>query len=167
VRTIETLSLADIMKHAIEEGDCLLWTGSAAGGKHPQIRMGGKAGAVVGVRRVLFEAVHGRPIRVGFQAGVRCGVDLCVHPDCIVERPRAEAMKRARLGADHPLRVAAGKQAKSRLSLETIRAIRASKDLCKVIDARYGLSAGYASRIRTGRVWVDLTNPFAGLGARA
>jgi len=167
VRTIDNLRLDEVMKHAVEEGDCLLWTGYAAEGKHPQIRMGGKAGAVVGVRRVLFEAVYGRPVRVGFWAGVRCGVDLCVHPDCIVERPRAEAMKRVRLGADHPKRVAAGKQAKSRLSMETIRAIRASTEPSRVIDARYGLSTGYASRIRSGRVWVDLSNPFAGLGARA
>ena len=167
MRTLETLTLADVMKHAVDEGACLLWTSYAAGGKHPKIRMGGKAGQAENVRRVLFEIVRERPVRVGFQIGVRCGGALCIHPDCLVEWSKAEAMKKAKRGADQALRVAAGKQAKSRYSIETIRAIRASAEPGKVLDARYGLSAGYASRIRTGRCWVDVANPFTGLGARA
>lgn len=163
MRTPETLSLADVMKHAVEEGNCLIWTGSATGGKHPQMNFRGK---VFAVRRVIFERVHEKPIRAGFQVGVRCGVDLCIHPDCLVQRPKAEAMKKAVRKADHALRVARGKQAQSRHSIETIRAIRTSTELGRVLDARYGLSPGYASRIRTGRCWVDTANPFTGLGAR-
>ena len=165
-RTVETISLASVMKHAVEEGNCLIWTGYAAGGKHPQIRMGGKAGRATSVRRVLWEAVNEKPVREGFQVGVRCGCDLCVHPDCLVQRPKAEAMKTAVRKADHALRVAKARQAQSRLNIAMIREIRASNEQCKALDARYGLSQGYASRIRTGRCWVDVANPFNGLGAR-
>ena len=161
-----TISLARVMKHAVEEGDCLIWTGYASQGKHPQIRLGGKAGQVQSLRRVLYEAVHECEIEADHQVGVRCGTLLCVHPDCLVQRPKATAMKHAVRKADHARRVAKGKQAKSRHSIETIRAIRASNEPAKVLDARYGMSAGYASRIRSGRCWVDLSNPFAGLGAR-
>ena len=164
MRTPETLSLDDVMKHAVEEGNCLIWTGSAAGGKHPQMNFRGK---VIALRRVIFERVHEKPIRDGYQVGVRCGVALCIHPDCVVQRPKAEAMKKAVRKADHALRVAMARQAQSRHSIETIRAIRASTEPGTVIDARYGLSAGYASRIRSGRCWVDVANPFTGLGARA
>ena len=163
---LSTLTLDRVMKHCTEEGDCLIWNGSAAYGIHPQIRMGGKAGKCQPLRRVIFEVVHEKTLKHGQQVGTRCGTLLCVHPDCLIARTRSQAMKSVVLKANHALNVSRGKQAKSKLTIETIRAIRASDEIGKVLEARYGLSAGYASKIKRGLAWRDLASPFNGLGAR-
>ena len=60
-------------------------------------------------------------------------------------------------------RVANGRRRKSKLNIDIVREIRASDEPGNVIEARFGLKAGYASRIRQGIVWRDHASPFAGL----
>ena len=157
------LTVATLLKHTVEEGDCLIWTGHSTLGKHPQVRSGGK---VVPARREIYRLIHGElPSRI--QVGVKCGSPLCVHPDCLIARTRAKASTGKKLSPKHKLRIALTKRAKSTLlTAEDVRAIRASDEPGTVLEASYGLSGGYVSHIRSGKVWKDTASPFFGLGAR-
>lgn len=157
------IRLSDLLARTVEEGNCLLWTGHANSGKFPQWRVDGKLYAA---RRIVYEVVHGEIPR-GMQVGVRCKSLLCVHPDCLVARSRSRAMSGNPLTPHRRVAVTIGRRKNSALNLEIVRAIRASDEPGPVVEARYGLKKGYASRIRTNRCWVDTASPFAGLGARA
>jgi hypothetical protein len=167
MKSKEDFTVAYLLAHTVEEGECLIWTGSAQHGKYPQIRIGDSVtGTAVAVRRVIYELVHGE-LMPAKQVGIRCKTLLCVHPDCLIQRTKSQAHKGQKLRPDHIMRIIAGKRAKAKLDIQTIREIRASDEPCMVLDERFGLSEGYASRIRTNRVWVDHANPFIGLGSRA
>jgi hypothetical protein len=166
MKSLDHFTVDYLLSHTQEEGDCLIWTGSAQHGKYPQVRIGdSRTGAAIAVRRIIYEKVHGE-LMPGKQVGTKCKTLLCVHPDCLVQRTKSQAHKGQKLRPDHIMRIIAGKRAKAKLNMETVREIRASDELCTALDARHGLSDGYASRIRTNRVWVDHSSPFAGLGAR-
>jgi hypothetical protein len=167
MKSLDHFTVEYLLSHTIEEGECLIWTGSAQHGKYPQVRIGdSRTGTAIAVRRIIYEKVHGE-LMPGKQVGVKCKTLLCVHPDCLVQRTKSQAHKGQKLRPDHIMRIIAGKRAKAKLNMETVREIRASDEPGHVLDARHGLSDGYASRIRTNRVWVDHANPFAGLGSRA
>lgn len=157
------IRLADLQARVVEVGECWQWTGYAAEGKFPQWVIGGKIRAA---RRIVWEAVHGH-IRKGIQIGVNCGCLLCVHPDHLVARTKSKALRGRKITAAHRASVIAGKRAGSKLNIEIVRAIRASDEPIKILDAMYGLSPGYAAKIRSGERWPDMASPFAGLGARA
>jgi hypothetical protein len=163
VAVLPDIRLQDFLARTKEEGDCLLWNGYACDGKFPQWRIDGKLHVV---RRLIWELTRG-PLEPGFQVGVKCRCDLCVHPDHLVARTKAKAMAHVPLAPDRRLRIAMARRAKSSLSMDVIREIRTSTESGNVIEQRLGLKTGYASRIRTGRVWADHSSPFAGLGARA
>lgn len=157
----EEIRLSDLLARTVEEGDYLLWTGHSNGGKFPQWRIGGK---LLAARRVIWSLTHEAEPN-GVWIGCKCGTGLCVHPDHLVARNRSKAMRGA-MKPDHKVRVTIGRRANSRLDMDKVRTIRASDEPGPVIEARYGLKPGYASRIRTNRCWVDTASPFAGLGAR-
>jgi hypothetical protein len=161
----EEFTLARLEKHTEPRGACIAWTGSS-NGANPQIRLGGAAGAVYMVRRVVYTLVHGEgSIPPGFLVGLRrgCQCDLCVHPMHLVARSQSHAQKGRPASTARKVRIAAAKRAKSRLTIEAVRAIRASDEPASALDARHGLTKGYASRIRRGEAWVDHASPFAGL----
>lgn len=163
MKKIEDITLADLQARVIEDGECMLWAGHANGGKHPQWRIGGK---LYPARRVVYELTHG-PILKKVQIGTRCGCDLCVHPDHLVARTRSTVQRGKPLALARKMKIASTKRAQSgRLTIDDVRAIRASTATGMELDAQYGLSSGYASRIRAGLVWVDRATPWAGLGAR-
>lgn len=156
------ITLDSLLARTRQEEDCLIWSGHANGGRFPQWRIGGE---LYLVRRLVWEEVHG-PIRPGHQIGVQCGCDLCVAPDCLVSRTKSRAAPRGRMSVTHQRRIAASRRRNSALTPEIVSEIRMSNDPANVLDERFGLKAGYASRIRQHRVWADYSNPFAGLGAR-
>jgi hypothetical protein len=156
------ISLQGFLARTTEEGDCLLWDGYAAEGKFPQWRIDGKLHAV---RRLVWELTRG-PLGRGIQVGVNCRCDLCVHPDHLVARTKAKAMAHVPLSPDRRLRIAMARRAKSSLSIDLVRQIRASTEPGNVLEQRHGLQTGYASRIRLGKVWADHASPFSGLGGR-
>ncbi len=157
------IGLSDLLKRTEVDGDHLLWTAHATHGRFPQWRIGPKCFVV---RRLVWQLTRGT-IPKGLQIGVKCGEDLCVHPDCLVARTKSKIMTGTKKTAATKLRIAIARRAGSKLNLEIVNAIRASGERGDVVEAQYGLRQGYASRIRTGRVWADHSNPFAGLGAKA
>lgn len=162
MKSVKDITLTDVQARTIEEGDCLLWTGYAVHGKYPQWNVGGK---VQPARRVVYEMVHGY-VPKKLQIGTTCGCDLCVQPGHLVARSRVAVMRGKPLDLARKLKIARSKRAKSELTIDDVRAIRASTATGVEIDAQYGFSAGFASRIRAGLVWRDYAAFGAGLGAR-
>lgn len=160
---IPDVRLADLIARTEECGDCLEWTRHALDGKFPQWRVDGYLWPT---RRLLWILTRG-PIKPGQQVGVKCSNPLCVHPDHLVSRTKAKAAPRGPMPIVQRQRISSARRAKSTLDIETVRAIRASDEMAIDLDARYGLRAGYSSRIRLNKVWRDHANPFGGLGAHA
>lgn len=155
------IRLSDLLARTIEEGDCLIWAGYANKGKFPQWRIGGHLWLV---RRLIWSLSHEAMPRG--QVGTHCGSPLCVHPNCLVDRSRAKAQRGILLTASHKANIATGRRAKSRLTMDVVREIRASDEPSVNVDRRLGLSIGYTSRIRLGLAWKDRASPFSGLGAQ-
>lgn len=153
------IRLADLLARTVPEGDCLLWTCRAVKGKFPQWDLGGQRYIT---RRLVYQLVHG-PIPSRLQVGTRCKNPLCVHPDCLVARTASKAQSGRTMHPDHKARIAAAQRARSSLNAEIILAIRSSTEPGPVVEARYGLKKGRASRIRSYESWKDIANPFAGL----
>ena len=164
MKNINDITLADLQARTVEDGECMLWAGHANDGKHPQWRIGGKLHPA---RRVVYGLAHG-PILKKVQIGVRCGCDLCVHPDHLVARTRSKIYKGRTMPVATKIKIALARRAQtSLLTDEQVREIRSSNDRPRKIDAQYGLSNGYSSRIRAGVVRVEFSNPWVGLGARS
>lgn len=159
---VPDIGLSDLLARTVEEGECLIWQGFALHGQFPQWRL---FNICWPVRRLLWVMTRG-PVLPRHQIGVTCGNPLCVHPDHLQSRTRSRAQKGKVLSVDRRARIAMARRAKSQLTMEMVREIRASTEPCTVLDKQYGLAKGYASRIRCGDVWADTSNPFAGLGAR-
>lgn len=160
MKSHQEITLADLMRHVEDDGECLIWMSHANDGRYPQWRIGGKLFAA---RRVIFELVHGA-IKPKEQVGVSCGCELCVHPDHLVARSRSKVNTGRVQTAATKIRIARTKIASAgKLTDEQVREIRASAERGTDIDARYGLSPGYASRIRLGLARKDFSSPWAGL----
>lgn len=167
IEHFETLTLERFLKHTRPVGNCLEWTGHAAMGKHPQIRLGGKAGKVYNVRRVVYALVRGtHMLDQGYEVGQarECCTDLCVHPEHMRARQHSQAQKGAVRSVLHRVRIAASKRAQSRVSQDIIDLIRISDEPGTVLDERYGLGQSYTSKVRRGQLRADFT--LHGLGAR-
>lgn len=160
----ENVTLADILQRTEEVGDCMEWTGHCNRGKHPHWRLNGNLHPA---GRVVWTLAHEREPSRRMLIGTRCGNPRCIHPDHLIARSRSKANLAA--GArdiTYRVRQASLKRKNSRLTIEIVREIRASTEPANVFDARYGLSPGYAWRIRTNKAWREYGTPFAGLGAR-
>ena len=66
------LTVATLLNHTVEEGECLIWTGNQSRGI-PKIQIKGQT---FNVRREVYKQVYGE-IPDGHQAGVRCKTPLC------------------------------------------------------------------------------------------
>lgn len=159
------IGLDDLLARTEPEGECLAWTGYALHGKAPQWRVDGKLWVA---RRLIWELTRG-PLRAGLQLGVKCDCELCMHPDHLVARTKSVALRGHVVTPTARVRMTLAARARSttKLSIEKVRAIRAATGQAQEIDQEFGLNPGYASRIRLGKAWVDQSDPFARLGARA
>lgn len=167
IEHFETLTLERFLKHTVPVGNCLEWTGHANNGKHPQIRLGGAAGRVYNVRRVVYALVRGTEmLDRGYEVGQarECCTDLCVHPEHMRARQHSQTQKGSVRSVMQRVRIAASKRAQSKVSQEIIDMIRASGEPASVLDERYGLGTSYTSKVRRGQLRADFT--LRGLGAR-
>lgn len=159
---IEQITLAHLADRVDEVGDCMEWKLHMCDGKHPQWRVDGVCHPA---RRVVWELVNG-PVRPGLQIGTTCGNPKCVNPAHLAARTRSKANKSARRSLIRKIRATATRRARSRLTPEIAQEIRCSDLPATHFDRKYGLSTGYAWRIRKGLAWRDITSHFAGLGDR-
>jgi len=149
----------------IECGDCLIWQGSAVNGKHPQMRIEGHTRSV---RRVWWEQENG-PVPEGKEIAATCETRNCIsHTE---PQTRAKIAKRtAATGVfARPARcakLAAQKQAKSKLTYEQAMDVRFGGGSLREAALRNGITKGAAGFIRRGERWKEYGTHWAGLGKR-
>ena len=145
---------------AVEDGDCLRWTGGCCGKtKHPALpKSAQEKGKSVLVRRRLWEDKHG-PIPSGKILRCTCETPRCINVDHLVLTTFGKLAKE--LGAQGvmsgPVRsakIAATHRARhplTKLTQEQVREIRASDEPGTVLAKRYGVCEGLISKYRLGR----------------
>ncbi|HYD75755.1 hypothetical protein [Ramlibacter sp.] len=150
------------------EGGCLIWTGAVGHKGVPAVRnpFTNKTGSA---RRLLMQAM-GHRIQ-GKVCTTKCCDPRCMAKDHVVAWSRQELQKRSsqkfRYDVVRSAKLAEAARAKSSLSMQLVRAMRASGMRAKEASEHFGVPFQTACRIISGRNWKDYDNPFAGLGARA
>lgn len=160
--TLERLS-----KFYEEDGSCLIWKGGCCNG-HPATRHNGKT---VLVRRLLWQELHGE-IPAGHIVRMTCECKKCIEPT------HMKCTTYQRLGKElgakgimsGPVRSAAIQRTKrktqGKLTIEAVRAIRASDETTVALAVRYGVAQAHISKVRKHKCQIDYQSPFTGLGAR-
>ena len=157
IHTIESLK-----KRTIEDGECWEWQGYCANGT-PSVSHDGK---MISVRR-LFTQLLGNTVREGYYVP-KCGNKLCVNPEhTTYNDPKQHMKKAARKALQSPtrrLKIQIHKRATTaKLTQEMADEIRCSEGPSRIIAEKYGVNKSVICRIRAGKAWVNLSNPFAGL----
>jgi hypothetical protein len=120
---------------------------------------------------VVRALVDGTPVPANRVVASRCGNKGCVSPECSVV---ATHKQKAQLGAQRgaytnikkTVKAMVTKRAKSRYSDELVQQIRMAPPPAMRISIETGVSLSHVKGIRRGAARRDLSNPFAGLGAR-
>jgi len=157
IHTITTLK-----ERTIEDGDCWEWQGYCANGT-PSVCHQGK---MISVRR-LFTQLLGNTVREGYYVP-KCRNGLCVNPEhTTYNDPKQHMKKAARKALKSPtrrLKIQIHKRAtNAKLTQEKADEIRCSEGPSRLIAEKYGVNKSVVCRIRAGKAWVNLSNPFAGL----
>lgn len=161
---LEDITLDHLLAHVAEDDGHLIWKSHAQAGKRPQWRFDGRTRSV---RRVIYELVYGR-IKRGRQIGVKCGCELCVHPDHLVARTASEINRGKKLPLSTKFKIARAKQVKSGLlNDEQAHEIRMSDEASGVLAVRHGISPSYVRDIRRGRRRAGIFSPWAALAAKS
>lgn len=149
---------------AVEDGDCLLWTGSLSKSSgHPKYND-------KSLRRVAHQAKHGM-LKPAEYVTTTCG-----NPRCIEHTAQTTRSEISRKQNADPV-VKAKKRAKStawaranaaKLTEAIAEEIRHSSETCDELAARYGVDRTLPSMIRRGVAWKPANaSPFSGLFRRA
>ena len=157
-----------IQSRCTEDGPCWLWLGATDGHGRGQMRIDGRT---TYVRRVVRALVDDAPVPAKRVVASRCGNKGCVSPECSVV---ATHKQKAQLGAQRgaytnikkTVKAMVTKRAKSRYSDELVHQIRNAPPPAARISLETGVSISHVKSIRRGAARRDLSNPFAGLGAR-
>lgn len=153
-----------IAKRVEDDCGCQVWKGSVDTWGVPTIRRA-RDKKLLSTRRVVME-LAGRDI-AGKVVISNCPTELCVKVDHLKAITRAKLQEISSKGKKHSFatraRMAEASRKNSKLTMEKVREMRAS-GLSTVEAARaYGIAQTNASQILNHKMWVDYSNPFAGL----
>lgn len=165
-RPTVTQTLETILARTDEVGDCLEWQGMNKNGT-PLIRIARKMHTV---RRVIREML-GIPAAEGNYLAASCANPKCVNPEHIIERTRAQHMKRIASMVDHnhPIRIAKLQKSKAHkrvVSDEGLAIILNDNRKSEDVARELGVSKSLVKKIRRGEAYRQVSaavNPFAGL----
>lgn len=143
---------------------CLVWTGYSQGG-HPKANFGGD-NKPVNVRREVWKAMTGK--RLGTDRIIRscCGTENCVDPAHLVNLPHGARNAGRKQTLTARAASAAALRAKSKIPQAAIPEIVNSDLAQDELAQKWGCTQTMISRIQLGKNRVELSTPFAGLGAR-
>lgn len=154
------LTLQKIRLRCVEVGDCWEWTQALHRGR-PVVS---EQCRTVSPRRRAWECMHGRPLPQSEAVVDKCGSITCCNPRHLFVVPRAEVpvemarQGRAKASSDGLARRLAARRARSRLTIEQVRALRdgVARGL-KVADAalQWGISETHVYRIVSGQSWKE------------
>lgn len=157
--------LARVRLRCTEEGACLLWTGATNDGRWPVVWC---AGRVVSLRRMVWQATHGRAPRTGHVISPACGEPACIA--CLAERTPRVAMRAAiRRGSFDRADIRIAQQAAGRkrasIPMSVIEQARSMPGSCAEVGRALGMSGSYVARLRAGkaRSQSSISNIWAGL----
>lgn len=154
-----------ISARCVEIGACWEWQGALQRrGSSPVMRWQGQT---ITVRRLVLQHMG---VNVEKRVcTVRCGNFLCVNPQHIEAIARKKLSRRVAEMNSYSVnmlrRVRLARKARERAKLTENLAsqIREAEGSQRAIAARYGVSQATVNAILRGRIWVDLTNPYAQL----
>lgn len=140
----------------VRDGRHLIWPGKFDYWQRAVIRVDGQR---VDVRRELYRIQRGRALRTRESVRARCEHEQCMAASCLVitlpqGRPQSVATKQ---------KLAAAKRAQSRWDAETVAAVKESDLPYKEIARETGMALSTVGAIKSGRLWQDYRNPWAGL----
>lgn len=134
------------------KGGCLEWQGPVMSAGYGYIILNRK---VIGVHRVVYELTNG-PIPKGLIIRHRCDNRLCCNPEHLDIGTTADNQRdkrergRALQGEAHH---------SSKLTVESVLAIRASNETQSVLAARYKVTPEAVQRARVGVTWKSVLMP--------
>lgn len=170
------ITLENIKARCKEVGDCWEWqlqVNSRNG--VPLWNLGkGKDKKKVSPKREAWKIVKGMDVPDGrvITNSHSCGNQKCCNPDHLVCVTKAERLRRTvKTGKLHTpataAKIAKTKRAKSKLSQEAVDEFLFSNEPVPVLAAKHGITEAYGYMLRRGEHRKSMSNPFAGLGARA
>ncbi|MCE2909395.1 MAG: HNH endonuclease [Burkholderiaceae bacterium] len=158
-----------LARWAVADGDCLRWTGSMVGKRHPAFTDNTAGRKTVLVRRALWERKHG-PVPAGHVLRCTCGMERCVLPAHATPKTYQQiALECGALGLmSGPVRsqrIARAKRAgpQAKISDAQVAELRAGADPIPVLAERFGISEAYAYRVQRGEARRDHVTPWQGL----
>ena len=146
-----------------DEDGCLIWTGYTSAAGQPQARINHQFFLV---RRSVWAQTHEKEPDAKLWIGARCKKHGCVHPDCMFGRSRSKALKGNTLPITVRAKISAARCKNSKVTPESVKAMRVEPGTLHEIAARHGVDPSYVSQLRRNKLRLDYSNPFAGLGAR-
>ena len=155
-----------VRDRSIEVGDCWEWQGYfTPHGKTPVSKGKGKLIIVRRVMAIELGLLHTSSKKV---TGMRCRNWRCVNPEHLQVMTRQVFIKRAlenRAGGKFMAKRKACEQRRKRakLTIDQVRAIRASDAKGSKLAIDYGVSEATISLIKRGRIWKEYGGVFANL----
>lgn len=143
-RTTKQRPLAERFWEKVHKTDgCWEWRGGIGkNGYGCKVRVGPRSEEVAHRPHRLSWELHNGPIPPGLFVCHRCDNRACVNPDHLFLGTAAD---------NNRDRAAKGRGAK--VPIETARAIRSDTISNRAAAQKYGVSTGYVSYVRSGRVW--------------
>lgn len=139
---------------------CWLWDGHTHSNGYGQFSLGhSKSAKKMGAHRASY-LLHRGEIPGGMQVCHRCDVKCCVNPAHLFLGSGADnmrdAVRKGRMrGSENVPR--GERNHKSKLSEASVREIRASREPAIVLAQRYGVSKVSLWKVRTWRMWKEIT----------
>jgi len=150
----------EIQKLTHDCGDCWVWEGADNGRGAPKYRR-------QLVRRVLFQHTKGE-IPAGKYVSTCCGTHLCVNPEHLKIRTRAEVARETNARPSVKARkmancAKANQPTMGKITMQIAEEIRARPEEGKLLAVEYNISPSLVSKVRRYMAWKPTANPFAGL----
>lgn len=125
------------------------------------------------VRRAIYQIKHGVGNIGANQCIVTTCTERCLNHEHLKSVSKGGVVRRAVQqgnlhGVLHRAAITQSRRERgdAKLNMEKAREIRASNMTPTQLEKELGVSRQTISQIRSGRTWVETSNPFAGLGAR-
>jgi hypothetical protein len=145
-------AISDLLDRCRVVDGCWHWADGRDGNGRPSLWL-----PALGRRVTLGTAIcvlrTGKPPAKGVVWHCTCDTPNCANPAHRKAGTRSSQMLAAGIQRDAVTRarIAAGKRARSNLTDDAVRAIRASGETLHVLAARHGITPSYASQIRRGQ----------------
>jgi len=165
--TSATELLMDLIAKTEEFGDsCLLWTKATNPDGYPIFKHS-KQGCQL-VRRTVF-LLDGGELKCRQPLQMVCEEKACINPAHMRATSWSAVGKTAAKkpgawkGITRRQRIADARRGKMKLTMDQAREIRNSDESGPVLALRYGIDKSMVNRIKVGKAWVELNNPYLAL----